>query len=85
MRLGGPQLSCQELVELVTDYVEGALPRRERRRFEAHIAQCDGCTHYVEQMRETIRLTGRVEPESLAPAAREELLRAFRGWKPAGG
>ena len=83
MRLGGPQLSCRELVELVTDYVEGSLTRRDRRRFEAHIGRCDGCTSYVEEMRETIRLTGRLEPEAVAPAAREELLRAFRGWKPA--
>ena len=83
MRLGRPPLSCQELVELVTDYVEGTLGRRERRRFEAHIGQCDGCTAYLEEMRETIRLTGRLEPESVAPAAREELLRAFRGWKTA--
>ena len=83
MRLGGAPLSCQELVELVTDYVEGGLGRRERRRFEAHIAKCDGCTHYLEEMRQTIRLTGRLEPESVAPGAREELLRAFRTWKTA--
>ena len=81
MRLGGPQLSCREMVELVTDYVEGGLSRRDRRRFEAHIAACDGCTHYLEEMRQTIRLTGHLQPESLAPAARDELLRAFRDWR----
>lgn len=81
MRLRRPGLSCQELVELVTDYVEGTLRRTDRRRFEAHIARCDGCTAYLEQMRETIRLTGRLDVESLPPQAREELLEAFRGWK----
>jgi anti-sigma factor RsiW len=80
MRLRRPGLSCQELVELVTDYHEGALPWRTRRRFQAHIAGCDGCTAYLEQMRETIRVTGRIEPESLPPQARDELLEAFRGW-----
>jgi anti-sigma factor RsiW len=83
MRLRRAPLSCQELVELVTAYVEGALPRRERRRFDAHIAGCDGCTRYLEQIRETIRLTGRLEPEALAPDAREALLAAFRTWKDA--
>ena len=80
MRFGARPLTCQELVELVTSYVEGELPRRDRRRFEAHIAGCDGCTAYLEQMRETIRVTGRIEPESLPPPARDELLEAFRGW-----
>jgi anti-sigma factor RsiW len=74
-------LSCQELVELVTAYVEGTLPRRDRRRFDAHIAACDGCTRYLAQMRETIRITGRLTPESLDPAARAELLQAFRDWR----
>ena len=81
MRLRRPGLSCQEMVELVSDYLEGRLPRATRRRFEAHIAGCDGCTSYLEQMRETIRLTGRVELESLAPHARQELLEAFRDWQ----
>ncbi len=81
MRLRRPGLSCQELVELVTDYLEGKLSRPTRRRFEVHIAACDGCTAYLEQMRETIRLTGRLYLESLPPQAREELLEAFHGWK----
>jgi anti-sigma factor RsiW len=81
MRLRRRELSCQELVELVTDYFEGSLRRGDRRRFDAHIAGCDGCTAYLEQMRETIRVTGRLEVESLPPQAREELLEAFRGWK----
>ena len=75
------QLSCQELVELVTDYLEGALPEEERARFEKHVGPCDGCREYVEQMRETIELAGRIEPPALSPEAERALLAAFRGWK----
>jgi anti-sigma factor RsiW len=77
-------LACIELVELVTDYLEGSLSRRDRRRFEAHIAGCDACTAYLEQIRQTIAATGRLTEESLEPAARDELLAVFRDWK-AGG
>jgi anti-sigma factor RsiW len=80
----GP-LTCRELVELVTDYLEGALSRRDRRRFERHIAGCDGCTSYVEQMRVTKRLLGHLSEESLPPVARDALLHAFRDWKTAPG
>ena len=73
-------LSCQELVELVTDYLEGAQTPETRERFETHIGGCNGCAAYLEQMRETIRLTGRLTPESLDPEARRTLLEAFRGW-----
>jgi anti-sigma factor RsiW len=78
------ELSCQELVELVTDYLEGALPPAEWARFEAHLTGCDGCTRYLEQMRLTITAVGRLTEESIEPAARTELLRLFRDWK-AGG
>ena len=74
------QLSCQELVELVTDYLEDALPPVERARFEAHIEPCDGCRTYLEQIRTTIGLTGRLTPEQLEPAAEAALLGAFRDW-----
>jgi anti-sigma factor RsiW len=74
------QFSCQELVELVTEYLEGALPPGERARFEAHIEPCDGCRAYVEQIRTTITLTGRLTPEQLEPAAEAALLGAFRDW-----
>ena len=74
-------LTCREVVELVTDYLEGALARPERRRFEAHIAACDGCTAYIEQIRLTIAAVGGVSEESLPPAARDELTRAFRDWR----
>jgi anti-sigma factor RsiW len=74
-------LSCQELVELVTAYLEGALPRRQRRRFEQHISGCDACTIYLAQMRATIELTGRLRVEDLDPEAEADLLAAFRGWR----
>lgn len=73
-------LSCQELVELVTDYLEHALPAGERSRFEAHIGRCEGCAAYLEQMRTTIRLAGRLTPEAVPPEAERELLSAFRTW-----
>ena len=75
------QLSCQELVELVTDYLEDALPADERARFERHIGSCGGCTRYLEQMRTTIRVTGELRPDDLSADAERTLLDAFRGWK----
>lgn len=74
-------LTCRELVELVTDYLEDALPPPERERFEAHLAVCEGCTTYLEQMRATIRVTGRLSEEQVSPEARERLLAAFRSWR----
>lgn len=74
-------LSCQELVELVTDYLEGALDERDLRAFEGHLAGCDGCTEYLEQMRTTIRLVGTLTPNDLTQAAETALLQAFRDWK----
>ena len=60
---------CQQAVELVTDYLEGALSRRDRRRFEAHIRACPNCTAYLEQIRTIIALTGSIEPDDLTPEA----------------
>lgn len=74
-------LSCQELTELVTDYVEGALPPAEHVRFEEHLAECGNCEIYLEQIRSTIRLTGTLAPDELSPEAEEALLHAFRDWK----
>ena len=79
-RARGPELSCSELVRLVTDYLEGALPEADVRRFDAHVAACDGCTTYLAQVRDTIRIAGKLTEASLAPEAREELLAAFRTW-----
>jgi anti-sigma factor RsiW len=77
------QLSCQELVELVTDYLEGALGDEERGRFEGHIGRCAACTIYLEQIRQTIELTGHLRADQLSPEAEQALLEAFRGWRTA--
>lgn len=76
-------LSCGELVELVTDYVEGALPPEDQKRFDAHLSDCPGCATYLEQMRQTIRLAGRLTEEAVSEPARRTLLRVFRDWNAA--
>jgi anti-sigma factor RsiW len=75
------ELTCKDLVELVTDYFEGALSPAERERFDLHIAKCDWCKIYLEQMQTTIRTLGSLSEESINPRAREELLSAFRDWR----
>ena len=80
MRLGN-DIVCSEIVELVTDYLEGALSRQERERFEEHIGFCDWCLTYFEQMRDTIATVGTLR-EADAPAGLEDrLLTTFRNWK----
>ena len=74
-------LSCQELVELVTDYLEGALDDRDLRAFERHLEHCHGCSAYLEQLRATIRLTGTLRPDDLSLDAETTLLQAFRDWR----
>ncbi len=74
-------LTCQELVALVTDYVEGGLDARDRERFEEHVVFCAGCANHLEQMRATIRVTGALTEDDLMPSTRDELLAAFRDWK----
>jgi anti-sigma factor RsiW len=76
-----PEMSCRELVEVITEYLEGTLPAEDRARFDAHIADCDGCTNYLDQMRQTIRALGHLPPESLSPEAERALLDAFRDWR----
>lgn len=76
-----PELTCRELVELVTDYLEAALAPADRARFEGHLAMCDGCSAYVEQLRETVRLTGMLGEDDLSPQMRDDLLGAFRNWR----
>jgi anti-sigma factor RsiW len=71
---------CQQVVELVTDYLEGALSRRSRRRFEAHLAGCRHCTEYLAQLRTTIRLTGDITPYDLTPEMREDFVGLYRAW-----
>ena len=74
-------LNCRELVELVTDYLEGAMPPAERARFEAHVATCDGCDAYLIQMRETIVVLGTLPADRLSSTAEEQLRGAFRDWR----
>ena len=79
-----PEMRCRELVELVTDYLEGTLPAEDRARFGRHLAGCEGCQAYLDQMRQTIGALGRLPPESLSPEAENELVEAFRGWREGG-
>jgi anti-sigma factor RsiW len=74
-------LSCQELVELVTEYLEGALSPADAARFDAHIAGCDGCTRYLDQIRQTIRVTGMLTVDDLTREAESALIEAFQGWR----
>jgi anti-sigma factor RsiW len=77
-------LACRELVELVTDYLEGALAPDERVAFELHLAVCDGCTAYLRQFRDTLRVAGRLTERSIPVDVQDRLLEAFRGWKRGG-
>jgi anti-sigma factor RsiW len=74
-------LVCQQVVELVTDYLEGSLSRADRRRFEAHLRHCPNCTTYLAQMRATIAATGTLRAEDLSPEARQEFSDLFRHWR----
>jgi anti-sigma factor RsiW len=74
-------MPCRELVELVTDYFEDRLSPADRARFEQHIDECGYCAAYLEQMRQTVRVLGRLTEDSLTPQAREALLVAFREWR----
>jgi anti-sigma factor RsiW len=75
------RLSCRELVELVSDYIEGALPADQHSRFEAHVAGCTNCAAYLRQMRETLALLGTLPADALSREAEDELRVAFREWK----
>ena len=74
------ELTCQELVEIVSDFLEGALPEAERERFDAHLETCEGCRRYLDQMRMTVRVVGTLSEDDLDPGAREQLLQLFREW-----
>jgi anti-sigma factor RsiW len=82
MRLLRPaEIPCQQVVEMISDYLEDALPARERRRLENHLAGCPHCTAYLAQMRETLRLTGRLVPEDLSPQMEQEFSDVYRRWR----
>jgi len=74
-------MSCKELVEVVTDYLESVLSPQDRARFEEHLGQCPGCRIYLEQMRQVVRTLGKLSEDSIPPPAWETLRQAFRHWK----
>lgn len=73
--------TCRQIVELVTDYLEGRMPLEERTQFEHHLVFCEGCRIYLEQIRQTLRAARAVGEQSFSSEAREEIVRLFRGWK----
>ena len=78
------EIVCIQFVEVVTDYLEDGMSPEERARFERHLAACDGCTRYLEQIRVTVELAGALtvdDVNGLGPAARDELLTAFRAYR----
>jgi predicted anti-sigma-YlaC factor YlaD len=74
-------LTCHEIIELLSTYIEGGLTADDRSRVDEHLALCDGCTTYLEQMRETIRLSGMVTDEQVPEDEKTALLAAFRDWR----
>jgi len=74
-------MMCEQFVELVTEYLEDAMDADTRQRFEDHLALCPGCVTYLDQIRDTVRQAGRLQPQDLSPAARDHLLRAFDDWR----
>jgi anti-sigma factor RsiW len=79
----GFTIQCRELVELVTEYLEGTLDSDTRAEFEAHLAICPGCMEYVQQMRTTLHLVGDIPVDDLSDEAKAALLAAFRDFRPA--
>ena len=75
------ELSCRELIELITDHLEDALSADDRARFDRHLATCPRCRAYLDQMRLTIALTGQLSEDDLSPESRDALLETFRAWK----
>jgi anti-sigma factor RsiW len=74
-------MNCSELVELITDYLEMRLPRRDLKRFEQHLAECAACTTYIEQIRASIAVVGTLSEDTLPDGAAEALLAEFRDWR----
>jgi anti-sigma factor RsiW len=76
----GP-MDCNELVELVTAYLDGSLDLEDRARFDLHLLECDGCENYLQQFRSTVATVGKIAVEELDPALRDRLVEAFRDWR----
>jgi anti-sigma factor RsiW len=81
LRIRRQDLVCQQVVELVTDYLEERLSRADRRRFDAHLADCPHCTEYLAQLRATIALAGRITTADLTPPMRVEMITLYRRWQ----
>ena len=77
------EITCAQVVDLVTAYLEDVLDADDRERVEEHLVFCDGCSTYLDQIRQTIAVTGRLEPEDIPPTLQDKLLVAFREWSPA--
>jgi anti-sigma factor RsiW len=77
------EMTCRELVEVITSYLEETMPDEDRRCFDAHLAECPYCVAYLEQMRATVAALGGLEQESIPVRMQEELLTAFRDWRAA--
>jgi anti-sigma factor RsiW len=75
------EMACNELVDAITAYLDGTLPEHDRRRFDAHIAECSSCTAYLTQMRDTIGRLGTFDEATLTPQTREDIIAAFRDWR----
>jgi anti-sigma factor RsiW len=80
LTLRNRDLACRQAIELMTDYLEGTLSRRQRRRLERHLRGCPNCSNYLEQIRITIRLSGAIEPEDLSSEAVDDLTQLYRRW-----
>lgn len=74
-------MDCNELVELVTAYLDGVLDLDTRARFDVHLTECDGCDNYLQQLRSTVETLGKVGGDELDPAFRDRLMTAFRDWR----
>jgi predicted anti-sigma-YlaC factor YlaD len=81
LSLRNRDLLCQQAIELLTEYLEGNLSRRQKRRLEGHLRACPNCSNYLEQIRITIRLTGAMEPEELTPDAVDDLTELYQRWR----
>ena len=81
MPLLSADLACRDAVELATDYLEGALSWRQRRSYERHLRSCPNCSAHLEQIRAMIAALGKVEPETLPPAAQADLMDVFRRYR----
>lgn len=75
------ELSCQQVVELATDYLENSLLPEMRKRLEEHVAECPGCENYIEQMQLTIDMLHQIARASVFPKTKQELFQLFRDWK----